>query len=103
MRAFVLWLLRFLERELDDDLKQRLRNYEAERAKVQEEIRREKAALEGDTKMLAVIQERRARVQQDQKKTEGDIANLKREVNEIDSEKTNNGAAGDPAVLRGEL
>jgi predicted nuclease with TOPRIM domain len=103
IRQIVLWLLRFLEQELDADLKQRLRDYQFERAKVEEEIRREKAALEGDANMLAAIKEQRARVPFDQKQTEGEIANLKREDNEIDNAKTDSASAGDPAVLRGEL
>ncbi len=89
IRAIALWLLRFLEQSLDTDLKQRLADYQAERARTEESIRREKAALEGDARMLAALREQRAGVQLDTKNTEAELATLKEEVRKIDSEKTN--------------
>jgi chromosome segregation ATPase len=103
MRRIALWLLRFLERELDDDLKQRLKDYQAERERVQRETLATQQALARDAEMLTALKQRRSSLQEQVEGVETEIANLREEARKIDNEKTDSATAGDPAVLRGDL
>ena len=105
LRTVILYVLRFLEENLDTDLKARLEAY-----------RKQRATLEADTRIiLTEISQRETRltqVKQERSSLEKiieinleQIETLKREVVQIDSEKHDSPSTGlsDSDVLRTEL
>mgnify|MGYP003701053511 CR=1 FL=1 len=103
LRRIVLFLLRQLQENLDPDLKARLDQYRADRAKLEAQVKAEQEAIAGIEGKLADLNAQRAALQTQLAEAERESNRIEEERKGVLNEKTNGPDLSDHDALSGRL